>query len=518
MARSAILGFPRRRSADQPRPAAALPGNLQQAIIDIGSNSVRLVVYAGPPRAPSVIFNEKVMAGLGRGLATSGRIDDEAMARGLMALRRFAGLVREFGVEQTICVATAAVREATNGPEIMAAARAYGLDVRLLNGDEEGETSGYGVISGIPDANGVVADLGGGSLELVRIGPADDGLGAVGKRVSLPLGVLRLPSLLAAGKAGLADVRRTIADGLTRIGWDADDAGVPLYLVGGSWRSLARLDMHVQGDLLPVMHQHDMPAGCVERLEIALATMDQAALRQVPGLSGSRIPMLGDATALLRILQNVLAPSRFIISSTGLREGLLYQALPADIRRQDPLLVAARDEGRRLARFPEHGRLIDQWIAPLFDRDAPGQMRLRLAACMLADVAWSANPGFRAERGVDIALHGNWLGATVADRYVIAQTLFSAFGGGAKRFAEMPGFIVPERIERAIAWGLAIRLGQRLSGGAARPLQHSRLVADDAHVRLELSGDAALLNGEAVGKRLNGLAAFLKRTPIIAAD
>jgi exopolyphosphatase / guanosine-5'-triphosphate,3'-diphosphate pyrophosphatase len=477
-----------------------------QAIIDIGSNSVRLVVYAGPERAPSVIFNEKVMAALGRSLETTGMIDPQAMERGLLALRRFHGLAQQLSDKPPLVVATAAVRDAKNGQEFLDRAENIGLSVRLLSGEEEAAASGYGVLSGIPNADGIVADLGGGSLELVRIGPA-----GVGRRFSMPLGVLRLPALLEGQKSGLADVGKIVRAGMKSAGWMEQDFGLPLYLVGGSWRSLARLDMHLVGDPLPVMHLHEMADGAVARLQKALETMDTTTLKAVPGLSSSRIPQLPHAAQLLAILQKELSAPALIISSTGLREGLLYEDLPDDVRQQDPLLVATREEGRRLARFPDHGKLIDRWIAPLFPSDGPQDVRLRQAACMLADIAWSANPGFRAERGVEVALHGSWLGATMVDRYRMAQSLFTAFGGGIVPFSEqVVSILTPAQVRRATKWGLAIRLGQRLSGGVAEPLRHTRLVRTDHHIALHLEGDMAALDGEAVRKRLRHLGVFME--------
>ena len=171
----------------------------RQAIIDIGSNSVRIVAYAGARRAPSVIFNEKVMAGLGRSLSSTGKIDDEAMARSIRALERFAALAKAMEIDDLRCVATAAVRDAENGQDIIDAAARIGLTVELLSGEQEAEAAGYGVIAAIPEADGVAADLGGGSLELVRIKD-----GQTHDKVSFQLGVLRL----AGVRAGIKDPKK----------------------------------------------------------------------------------------------------------------------------------------------------------------------------------------------------------------------------------------------------------------------------------------------------------------------
>ncbi|MGN6269254.1 MAG: Ppx/GppA phosphatase family protein [Sphingomonas sp.] len=480
------------------REAAIHP---RTAIIDIGSNSIRLVVYQGPRRLPSILFNEKVMAGLGRGLAAEGAIDAEAMARARGALARFAALARAMNASEVRTVATAAVRDAANGHELVDYAEKLGLDVELLSGDEEALASGRGVLSGIPQADGIVGDLGGGSLELVDVRG-----GAIGERASFPLGVLRLAAIRGKGKRGLD---RHVARLLDRSGWAGRGVGRPFYLVGGSWRSLARLDMHLTGYPLPIVHQYPMPATTITRLNRALAQLDKARLREVPDLSAARIPTLGDAAALLGVVLRHLGSATTIVSAYGLREGLLYGALDAATQREDPLIVATRDEGRRLGRFVEHGDLLDRWIAPLFAEDAPDLARLRHAACLLADVGWHANPEFRAERGLDAALHGDWVAIDARGRALVAQALFTGLGGGTSTPEPLASLTDPRDLKRAAAWGLAIRLGQRLSGGVAGPLERARLGRADSAVTLTLAGEDAAFYGETVERRHKALAAML---------
>lgn len=476
----------------------------RQAIIDIGSNSVRIVAYAGARRAPSVIFNEKVMAGLGRSLSSTGRIDDEAMARSIRALERFAALAKTMEIDDLRCVATAAVRDADNGQDIIDAAARIGLTVELLSGEQEAEAAGYGVIAAIPEADGIAADLGGGSLELVRIKD-----GKTWDKVSFQLGVLRLAGIRAGikdPKKAREEVAKHIRKTLRNAKWLEDVEDLPLYLVGGSWRSLARLEMEEDDHPLPIMHYHEMPAKAAGRIVEILGDLSVDDLRNIQGLSGQRIPTLHDAATLLQTLVKELKVSRLIVSSTGLREGLLYQKLPETIRQEDPLLAAAREEGQRLARFPEHGKLLDKWISPLFpDDDAAGE-RLRLAACLLSDVAWTATPDFRAERGLEIALHGDWLGIDIGGRIIMGQALFSCFGGGADMFDGVHIKVATQQLRRAALWGLAMRLGQRLSAGVAEPLTETRLQRDGDIIRLLLPNGASSLYGEAVERRLRQLA------------
>jgi exopolyphosphatase/guanosine-5'-triphosphate,3'-diphosphate pyrophosphatase len=467
------------------------------AIIDIGSNSVRLVVYDGPRRIPFILFNEKVMAGLGSSLAKTGRIEPDAMERGLRAVGRFAHLCRDMKVDEVRCVATAAVRDAENGADFMARAKDMGLTVELLSGAQEAIAAGHGVLSGIPGADGIVGDLGGGSLELARIHD-----GAVHETISLPLGVLRLPQIRAKGPGVL---ERQVKKMLAKAGWDAP-ANLPFYMVGGSWRALARFDMESTHFPLPVMHQYEMTAARAEQMTRSLSHVDKARLREISQITGSRVPTLPDAAALLSVVVRQLKSSRLVVSAYGLREGLLYGDLPPDIQKHDPLLVAAEAEGEAQARFTGHGDMIERWIAPLFEDDGHAQRRIRRAACLLADVGWRANPDFRSERGVEIALHGNWVGITAAERAMLAQALHSNFGGGVTTPAGIEKLASPEALKRAMLWGLAIRLGQRLSGGVEGPLLASSLARDGDVLELRLRGVDVDLFGEAVERRQRQLA------------
>ena len=496
-----LLRFGRATSA----PDAPYP---RTAIIDIGSNSIRLVVYEGPTRVPAPIFNEKVMAGLGRSLADTGTIDREAFDVARIALARFAWLAREMQVVDLRTVATAAVRDASNGAELIAVAEALGLTVEVLSGEDEASAAGQGVLSAIPDADGIVGDLGGGSLELVRIVA-----GTVTDRVSFPLGVLRLSAIRAKGKGALdRRVERLLADA----GWTDRGKDLPLYMVGGSWRALARLDMTLTGYPLPVIHGYEISADEVGRLGRSLGHFDKARLKAITDISSARIPTLGDAAALLATLMKYLGTRTAIASANGLREGLMYSRLSPAERAEDALIVAAREEGRRLGRFAEHGDLLDAWIAPLFASEPPDLARLRHAACLLADVGWRANPEFRAERGVEIALHGNWVAIDAHGRALVAQALHSSLGGESSSPDPLGRLAPHDELAVATHWGLAMRLGQRLSGGVSGPLERTTLAVDESTLTLCLPDGDAALYGETVEKRHRALAAALGRTAAVA--
>ncbi|HET9354860.1 MAG TPA: Ppx/GppA family phosphatase [Sphingomicrobium sp.] len=471
-------------------------------IVDIGSNSVRFVVFAGTERVPSTLFNEKISPALGRGVQRDGRMEDEAMERALGALTRFAGLAADMKLARLHVVATAAVRDAANGAEFLAAIRKIGLKPKVLSGPEEAELAAFGVLSAIPDAKGIVADLGGGSLELVRVTD-----GAVGARVSLPLGVFR------AGELGREALTRQIAESTADLSFPSGEA---LYLVGGSFRALARLDLADLEHPLPIIHQHRIDPERSEVLAKLLKTMPGEALRKITRLSSGRIEILPAARMVFDALVDVLRPSAAVASAFGLREGLLFRDLNPTKRAADPLLAAALEVGEMLGRFGDHGELIDRWIAPLFADDRPGEARIRRTACLMSDVAWNAHPDYRAERAVEMALHGNFVGIDAHGRALLGQALSHVFGNDYRLPPGIAALLADDESARAAAWGRAIRLAQRLSGGAELGLKRSTLSIDATELLLETS-DPIDSVGESSAKRFNQLASALGRKGRIVA-
>lgn len=494
-------------------PAVAAAPDDRCAIIDIGSNSIRLVVYQGRTRTPTIMFNEKVMAGLGRGLAANGLLGKGAMTVAIAGLRRFAAITRAMAIADVRTVATAAVREAGNGAAfIERVERECGLPISVIDGEAEANGAAMGLVSGIPDADGVVGDLGGGSLELVRVSR-----GELGHRISLPIGALRLDAVRKRDRRALAPF---IAKALDQVGWAEEGRAKPFYMVGGSWRALAQIHIWMTGHPLPIVHQYEMPATAPASLFRSLTHMDAATLKAVPHLSMSRLPSLPGAAMLLAAVVKRLGSSSVIASGFGLREGLLYADLAPDVRALDPLVEAARSEGARQGRFAEHGDMLFDWMDPLFapqpDFEPPGDRRLRLAACLLSDIAWRAHPDYRAERGVDVALHGNWVAVTASERAALACALHFCFGGSpdAPLMATLLQLAPPQLLARARAWGLALRLGQRLTGGTAVGLAASRLERDADALILRLgAGQGDLAGGDAVLRRLKLLGTILALEP-----
>ena len=453
-------------------------------------------------RIPTPIFNEKVLAGLGGNLDRSHRLPAEARAKTLAALARFKLLLDHMKVKRTQVVATAAVRDAENGPEFVREIERIGLSCEVLSATQEAELAGKGVISGIPEADGIVGDLGGGSLELVDVagGEAKGG-------ISLPLGVLRLdPSA-----SGEREARKLLKAALKKSPLKQQARGRTFYMVGGSWRALARIDMLATDFPLPITHQYRMKPTRAKDVRKLVRALDP---RLSSAAAPPRLATSPVAAMLLELLVDELEPSQLAVSTYGIREGLLYAALKPSERQHDPLIEEARDAGGGEHRFGQHGDLLDAWIAPLFD-DEPAMRRLRLAACLLADVAWQANPGFRADRGIEMALHGNWVAVSPAGRVIMAQALTASFGRDRLPDPRLAQLCKEDQLKRAHCWGQAMRLGQRLSGGVGAVLKRTSLSDVNGAVQLTVRRGEEALIGDQVERRLVRLAELLGREPVV---
>jgi exopolyphosphatase/guanosine-5'-triphosphate,3'-diphosphate pyrophosphatase len=285
--------------------------------------------------------------------------------------------------------------------------------------------------------------------------------------------------------------------------------GRPFYMVGGSWRALARIDMIANDFPLPITHQYRMKPSRARELTRLVDELDP---KFSTAAAPARLATSPVAAMLLNLLVEELEPSKLIASAFGIREGLLYSKLRPAVRRRDPLPDEARDAGGSEHRFGQHGDLLDEWIAPLFD-DTPGMRRLRLASCLLADVAWQANPNFRADRAIEMALHGNWVAVTPRGRVIMAQALSSNFGRERLPDQRLAPLCKDGQLRRAHCWGFAMRLGQRLSGGVASVLERTKLEADSRSLTLRVPAGEEALIGDAVMRRFETLAEALDLKP-----
>ena len=475
------------------------------AVVDIGSNSVRMVVYDGLRRAPSPLFNEKVLCALGRGVAETGALDAVASKRALNALRRFRALCDQIKVSEVFAVATAAVRDASNGLEFIAKARKLlGVDIGVLTGRQEAVFAAKGVLSGIPDADGIVGDLGGGSLELV-----DVSMGKLRDGITLPLGPLRI-----LGESGPdVDVATKYIDAqLDRAKLLQNLDGRTFYGVGGAWRNLARLHMAQTHYPLIIIQGYTIDHSTALSLADFVSRLSPDTLRGIDAVSNSRSETLPMAALVLERLLARTQPKNMMTSIYGLREGLLFGKLKKRVRDTDPLLNASWDFAKRYARSPHHELELCDWTNNLFVTgkltETEEERRLRHAACMLADISWRANPDYRSGRALTIISQASIVGVDHPGRLFLALAVFFRYQGINSKDAprEFVDLIPEDWLERARILAGAMRLAYVLTGAMTGLLPKIELFIDGKKLVLGMPKKLTDLCGESVEKKLNQLA------------
>jgi exopolyphosphatase/guanosine-5'-triphosphate,3'-diphosphate pyrophosphatase len=481
-------------------------------VIDIGSNSLRLVLYDRLSRAPKVLFNEKSMCALGRGLNATGRLNPDGVDMARENLERFVLLSRQLGVAQLDILATAAVRDAADGKDFVAEIeQRYGLPVTVIDGAHEGRLAAFGVRAGIPDADGLAGDLGGGSLELAMTGPRPADLVA-----SLPIGPLRLVEATGDDSKPRAAIDQAVAS----VPWLAQSRGKPFYAVGGTWRALARMHMDQTGYPLHVIQHYRVPAAeAVSFLDI-IAHQSKRSLEKIVGISRKRLETVPLAAYTLYRVIRLVQPSEIVFSATGLREGHLLERLSPEERALDPLLVACRQMAEAEPRFGYGGDELVGWTDPLFPGETPAQHRLRRAAALLSDIGWADHPDYRDEQVFTRCLRMPVLGLDHPGRVFIAVALQARYGGD----ADAPVMTEPRRLidsadfARARALGLALRLGYTLTGGAPMLIGNTSVALDPASVTLTVPEHTAIYTGEAVQRRLDALGRTLGRRTVVQTE
>ncbi len=472
-------------------------------VLDVGSNSVRMVVYDGPCRSPAVLFNEKVMAGLGSELDRTGRLSPEGVDRALRALGRFAALAPQFRVGALAAIATAAVREAEDGAAFCRRAeRETGIRLRVVTGAEEAELAAKGVLFGNPSAEGVVVDLGGGSLEFCRVsgGRAEGGL-------TTPLGPLRLAARARRG----GEIGREITGYLATMSEAYRLSGGTLYLVGGAFRALARVEMHRTDYPLRVLHEYPLrPEAALKLADWARAQRPEK-LAEIPGVGAARAQHMPITARLLSALVEALGPGLVQVSGFGLREGVCLDNLAPGLRDEDALLAGAREQERRRARSPGFGAELGEWLVRgLPPRDAEEE-RLMRAAAHLADVNWRTHPDYRQVACWETVTRINLTDLGHRGRVFVGLALASRYKGGRKAAeqADAAALLSAGRQARALQLGLAMRLGGVVAGSGPGVLAYTELRRAGGTLELALNGPAQPFGGEEVEKRLAALARSL---------
>ncbi|MEM9495167.1 MAG: Ppx/GppA family phosphatase, partial [Pseudomonadota bacterium] len=467
----------------------------RRAVVDIGSNSVRLVIYEGSARAPAVICNEKALCGLGRDMTADGALNPDAAQAALATLARFARLLQAHGSPPTYVLATAAVREASDGGRFVDAVKSFGFDVQVLSGAQEAELAAYGVVSFEPDATGIVGDMGGGSLELIALKNGD-----IKDAASLSIGPL---TVMAQSGGDMARARKIIQAGVDRVAWIEKRQSKTLYSVGGAWRAVAKIHMRLRKYPLSVLHRYEMTRAQVFDICELISRQSRQSLVEIPGIPRRRIDTLPYAAIVLKTVIERAGVEKIVVSSGGVREGILYRELsPAD-RKEDPLLAAAAFYARKLSPDPAFGAAAYEVIAPLFPDDNARQQRVTYAAALMIDVGAYFHPDHRARQAFDTALRAPLVGVSHEDRVAIALMLYRRHNGRMEDLAQeqVVGLLPWDEQQRITRAGLAMRFVASLSPKASAPLEGCRLYRRDGELIFHAPADRAVFMGETPTKR-----------------
>lgn len=496
----------RARSEDR-GPASLEP----MGIVDIGSNSIRLVIYDGVIRAPTPVFNEKILCGLGRNVGSTGMLGDEAVGRALAAFQRFHAIASVLGVKNLRAIATAAVREAKNGKDfIRAAEAALGIRIEILSGEEEAKYAAEGIMMGFANADGIAGDLGGGSLELIDVSAK-----ALNSATTLPLGGLRL---IDTTGDKIDRAQSLIDESLSGVSWLKRGLGRPMYLVGGTWRALAKVHMEHTSYPLRVMHGYTIPTkDAIEFCEQLRRIKKIASLPGIADVARARREVLPYGAFVLERLLKATQPSQVVLSVFGIREGLLYSKLSAHERAKDPLLCFAEDYARQRSRSLEHAHELCRWTDTIFAlpelAEAPDETRLRHAACLMSDIGWRAHPDYRGDQSLHALAHAALSAIDHQGRIFLGMSVYYRHVGPGEEDSpdsDRLRQLIPRRsLKRARILGSAIRAAHMLSIGVAGVIDETPLSFEDGRMVLTLPKQYAGLDGERLQRRFQALADLL---------
>ena len=482
---------------------------LPVAIIDIGSNSVRLVVFEGASRNPISLFNEKCLCGLGAELASTGQLGEASVERALMALRRFRTIVDQIGAQDLKVIATAAAREAGNGPDfIQAAENICKVKVEVISGQREAELAAAGVLAGDHTADGLAGDLGGGSLELINIKDLQ-----LCEGVTMPLGGLRLIDQ-SGGDLGKALV--IVDQHMKQVSWLKQGKGRPFHLVGGTWRALIKLHMTAQNYPLKVLHGYKVDSAAMQDFaDYIIQHKDPTNINGIEEISKARRGVVPFGALVLSRLIEYVAPSQIVVSNFGVREGLLYKLLPAKELQKDPLIAACWDIAMLRARAPRHALELCEWTDQIYGDETQERRRLRHAACLVSDVGWRIHPSFRGNQTMGAIAHHNYAGVDHRGRVFMALvSYFRHQGVGALGFEDFfAGLCDDQLVHRARVLAAAIRTAHMISVGVTNIIPHTPIYSEGDKIVLELPHPFDALDGERLTRRFDKLAKLLELTP-----
>lgn len=489
-------------------PAIAHPtswktsGNTQHegriGVIDIGSNSIRLVVYDALKRAPLPLFNEKVFCGLGKNLASTGKLNPEGVKLAEACIRRFLALVRIMDVVELQILATAAVRDASDGAQFVETLeRKHRININVISGKKEAKLAAEGIFSSFYKPSGLAGDMGGGSIELVALQD-----GNTYDQTTLPIGPLRI---LDMGKGEKDKMRKLIAEGMNGERWLESLHPEHFYAIGGSFRALAHIHMAREQYPLDIVQHYSIRSNAARKFLKDIHTSTAPEIAKMPGAPAKRVEALIPAALVLEHILDITEPQDVVFSASGIREGYLYEKLSPGIAAEDPLIASCTDLASQNGRLPGFARELYDWMTPLFAGETGATSRLRFAACILSEIGWRIHPDARAEWSFFRIIQSTLTGLSHPERVMLALALYHRY-----RFKLKEQWKVLELVkEREVAWarvvGTAANLAFLCSGGYEGNLAGISLALGKHELEVAFTEESQDLVSDTVKKRVDGL-------------
>lgn len=487
------------------------------SIIDIGSNSVRLVVFEAAKRSPAVLFNEKVLCGLGQDIMSTGNLNLEAIKRAVTALQRFKAISDQIGAAHIYPVATAATRKAKNSAAFIdRIEKICEHPLRILSGEEEAEIAAKGVLSGVYKPNGIVVDMGGGSLEIIEVKNKK-----TKHATSVPLGSL---SLLSVSQNDKDRAQKFVRETLETVDWLQSGKDRTLYAIGGTFRALAKLHISHINYPMRMIHEYVIKPDDALNFFHLIYHLSPASLSAITGLNKARRDTVPYGAAVFKNLINLIQPSEIMFSSFGVREGLLFDLLSEEEQTKDPLLAACLDLCTLRSRSVGNTDELFDWTGQLFEtaglEESKKQKRLRKAACLLSDIVWRTHPEYRGPHALNVIAQGAFSGISHEGRAFLALCIFFRHEGRVKpcKLPEISKLLDEESLKRALLLGLSLRVGHMISASTPNVLTHTPLVVKAAQLMLNLPKPYDILYGEKLERRLTNLAEVMGLEPYIQYD
>ncbi len=477
------------------------------AVIDVGSNSCRMVIYERSGSALLPYFNEKTLAGLGRNLSQSGRLYPTGRRKALETLRRFRATLEGLGVSDFVAVATAAVREAKDGPDFqIEAAEALGRPLRILSGADEGRLSALGVRFGLGKFSGIIADLGGSSVEFQ----------ACPSRKPEP-GESFLLGPLARGEDQALPVQKRKAILLEHLAKSKFLISKPetIIAVGGAWRNVAAVHMMLTNYPLRVVNRYPLSRKALEQVieAMARADRDDALKARIGKVAKKRYDTMLHATIVLDSILETSGLKSASISAYGLRDGVLNEDIEMPSASQtlaDTIQLYFNLSEASMA----FGSSLYDFIGPLLAKNHPDK-KLIQAICLMGDAGARMHPDHRPDLIFQHILRAPLPWLDHRGRLMAAYSLASRY---------TYKFAIPEAFQSlqsstdqrfAHILGTAMRLGGAFSGRSSSILTTAKLEKHKSELVLRIWRKNEDMVSGTVKRRLRQLAELMELEPAI---